>query len=167
MTETTACVWHPNLLAAGWQNVRGEDGELHRTLLCLDCLMEHGGEVPEGSLVPMSGGKPCKCGPGFCASDLGIGYYGFCHPSSRAARKAAPDCPACGAPHQGTDGCWLCNGNPEGLLNTAGWLLALHLGVAGHDAIDAQEEARVSGEGHLSFEDAVRRVAAAQERERS
>ena len=57
--------------------------------------------------VFISPGAPCKCGPGFCASRPGVGFYGYCAGSAR--RESAPDCPLCGAPAQSTLGCWCCS----------------------------------------------------------
>ena len=92
------------------------------------------------SATAVSNGAPCKCGPGFCASEVGVGYYGYCGGSGT---EAAPDCPICGAPHQSPAGCWLCStrggNNPE---NANLWLRALRLGVDGNALFRWQDEAR-------------------------
>lgn len=103
-------------------------------------------------------GKPCLCGPGFCAMQKSVGFYGTCT-GSRA--QAAPDCDRCGAPHQSADGCWACTGvEPD---EAQPWLLALELGVRGPEAFDQQDQARARGE-RLSFPDAVRLAAEAKNR---
>ncbi len=86
-----------------------------------------GDEGKGGFIAVISNGSPCRCGPGFCASEQGLGYFGYCG-GSRAA--AAPDCSLCGAPHQSDAGCWNCSvkgGNePE---NARVWVRMLRLGL--------------------------------------
>ena len=109
-------------------------------------------DEPGSSAVIISRGRPCKCGPGFCANDRGVGYYGFCA-GSRAT--GAPDCPLCSAPHQSSDGCWLCStkggNNPEG---AAEWLRCLRHDLPAPEVFGAQDAAMADG-GFLTFGEAV------------
>ena len=88
------------------------------------------------SVCVISKGAPCRCGPGFCATERGLGFIGYCG-GSRAV--AAPDCRFCGAPHQSDAGCWLClerEGPNEG---SKMWLRCLRLNVDGGALLDEQE----------------------------
>lgn len=110
-------------------------------ITCGNC--QHVWERPSAQARVTSLGKPCRCGPGFCAADKNIGYLGFCvgeaYPAVKAARVKGPDCPNCGAPHQTEGmGCWLCLG-PGDAENAAMWLRALRLGVRGHELFEEQD----------------------------
>lgn len=108
-------------------------------------VVEGGGEV-----VVISRGAPCKCGPGFCASDAGVGFYGVC--SGSEGRQAAADCPWCKAPHQSDLGCWACyrrGGNdPETAKLT---VECLRLGSTFDQIFDAQE-AYFDATGNYGYE---------------
>lgn len=71
------------------------------------------------SAFVISCGKPCTCGPGFCWNEAGVGGYGVpCRKDKDVERRELPDCPHCGAQHQGTDTngralCWHCAEHPE------------------------------------------------------
>ena len=91
-------------------------------------------------------GTACNCGPGFCADAKGIGYIGSCSEGD-GERIAAPDCTRCGAPHQSTRGCWLCQTrsadmtkpqDSEDRVNTDFWLRCLVITPDGQEiAIDS------------------------------
>lgn len=80
----------------------------------------------QGEVVVISRGRPCTCGPGFCASEAGVGFYGFCGGSRK---EAAPDCLKCGAPHQAPEGCWACDGKDNDKTARLA-VRALRLGVS-------------------------------------
>lgn len=110
-------------------------------------LVEHGGVAHV-----ISSGKPCRCGPGFCASDAGVGFYGFC---SGSRETSAPDCADCGALHQSNAGCWLCSGKPNG--NEAMWLQALREGVTAPELFELQERLLAKGEA-LGLDEVLSRL---------
>lgn len=89
----------------------------------------------------------CSCGPGFCADAKGIGYIGSCS-AGDGERVAAPDCTRCGAPHQSTRGCWLCQSrsadmskpqDPEDRAGTDFWLRCLREGIRGGEVFAMQD----------------------------
>lgn len=107
-----------------------------------DLLMDDEGK-PLGTAVLISPGKPCTCGAGFCAVESGVGYMGVCR-GKRADLPPRPDCPRCGAPHQGPGGCWLC-GYPHRAPRDDGegerfWLRCLREGVRGEEVFAVQDE---------------------------
>ncbi len=68
-----------------------------------------------GTVAVISEGAPCACGPGFCCVEDAKGGYGWCR--ERQEGEELPDCPHCGAAHQGTSKgrpvCWNCCEHPE------------------------------------------------------
>lgn len=140
------CHFHPDRESVGWRDVVQEDGT-HPTAVgvCLECAIDMGGTDGKGGSCLIAPGAPCRCGPGFCAAERGLGYIGFCG-GSRAT--SAPDCPRCGAPHQSDAGCWLClpNAEPWQRENSAAYVRMLAAGVHGRDVLDYQEAANRRGE---------------------
>lgn len=112
----------------------------------------------------------CACGPGFCAADHGLGYIGSCSKGDEPPREAAPDCTRCGAPHQSTRGCWLCQSRSADMTQpqtaadraeTDFWLRCLREGVSGSDVFDGQDrEYRETGT-LLDLDEVLDRVLAA------
>lgn len=99
------CAFHPDRPTVGWRDITGEDGSTNTIGVCSECVADLGHASSDlGPVVCLSRGEPCRCGPGFCASDRGVGYVGYC---AGSRPNAAPDCPVCGAPHQSDAGCWL------------------------------------------------------------
>lgn len=154
--DLTHCHWHPDRLSVGWHDVRDEAGAVVGTVGgCAECIDAFG---QAHCSVTLSPGKPCLCGPGFCAYSKGIGCSGFC---AGSRPEPAPDCTNCGAPHQSAAGCWLCGGRAREEWereNDEAWLLALQLGVDGLDAFRLQDEALKRGEA-ITFREAVERAA--------
>lgn len=89
----------------------------------------------------ISAGAPCRCGPGFCALQRGLGFIGFCA-GSRA--ESAPDCGVCGAPHQSPAGCWLHVGAGDEEADSA-WLRLLRAGLPGSVVFDWQDRQNAEG----------------------
>lgn len=102
----STCTIHPTRTA-----LEGSDPPV-----CLACFLGAGTSDSvtdtdpfEGwEVVAFSAGAPCRCGPGFCASQEGLGYYGYCNGSREAVAVAEP-CPVCLARNQSTAGCWNCS----------------------------------------------------------
>jgi len=120
-------------------------------------LMDDEGNTPFKSARVISAGSPYKCGPGFCASDLGLGFMGYCR-GARSDIQAAPDCPICGAPHQGPSGCWLCltrDGNDA--KGTGFWLRCLEHGIDSKQVFDLQD-ARMRQGTPVSCDDALTEI---------
>lgn len=119
-----------------------------------DCIIEAlaegmaNGEIEK--VVVISPGKPCTCGPGFCANDAGLGHYGVC---SGSEGEAGPDCDHCGAPHQRLGSrCWLCADQPNGSEPTD--LLLLEHGIRSNEVFGYQD--RLAKQGRfVSFEEAT------------
>lgn len=124
-----------------------------------DLNMDDAGQ-PTGFVANViSRGRPCRCGPGFCATEHGVGYYGYCR-GKREGEDARDPCPRCGAPHQSDDGCWLC-GHPDkadGHTGAAFWLRCLEEGVNGCEVFDVQDAARVADGEFLSCDEALDRI---------
>lgn len=108
---------------------------------------------PSGTVRVFSEGTACRCGPGFCADAQGLGYIGSCS-AGDGERVAAPDCTRCGAPHQSTRGCWLCQTrstdmtkpqDPEERAGTDFWLRCLREGVRGEEVFAIQDVALARG----------------------
>lgn len=136
------CHFHPDRPSIGWRDVVQEDGSHPVAVgVCLECTIDMGGTNGAGGPCLISSGAPCRCGPGFCAAERGLGYIGFCGGSRTTM---APDCPRCGAPHQSGAECWLCrpDAEPWQKENTAAYVRMLHAGVHGHEVLDYQEAAR-------------------------
>ena len=150
------CTFHPETPAFAVQDVVGEDGQTTRVGVCLPCTTIVGGQAEEGAFIPISAGEPCRCGPGFCATERGLGFFGFCA-GSRAT--SAPPCPRCGAGDQSDVGCWLCSRRssrtsvwtreldrrrsrptPWEEENDAAWVRLWAAGVSGGDAFRIQEQ---------------------------
>lgn len=100
-------------------------------------------------------GGPCRCGPGFCASQKGVGFIGHC---SGSRQESGPDCPICGAPHQSTDGCWAGCDRELSLAKEA--VEAVRLDISWREAEFIQEECKKRGRD-LSFMAAIREAASA------
>jgi hypothetical protein len=156
------CDFHPDCPAIGFNDVPDEvTGVMTRVGFCVECAVTCGhvdGPVPMAFEV-ISNGKPCHCGPGFCAGAAGVGYYGFCDGSKSVS---APDCLACGAPHQSTTGCWAC-GTRSGEPNLEGArdsIYALERGVRFDEVFELQEELSRKGI-YPTFRDLIDRVALA------
>lgn len=93
-----------------------------------------------GTAVVLREGGSCLCGPGFCAVDAGMAFYGAC---AGSRQTGGPErCDNCGAPHQSDAGCWLCTRNgvpPDSREQCAPWLELLEAGLTGSQAFDRQE----------------------------
>lgn len=117
-------------------------------------------ENPGSFGVVISNGKPCSCGPGFCASAAGSGFYGFCRP--RQDVEAGEDCAVCTAPHQRKGApCWLCHGKTDD-RNAAGFVRALKHGIQSHQIFDLQDQSTEP----LSFNEALDQLIAASQSEK-
>lgn len=160
------CAYHPGVSAVGQHVVRDEEGlPVDKIGLCLICVAETGltATGKEGALFSIARGAPCLCGPGFCANEHGVGFYGGCAGKSVRQLAPAPDCAKCGASHQSTAGCWLCFRNGSARTeedreaeaeNTAVWLDALRAGVGGLEIFAEQDAAR-KREEYISFREAL------------
>lgn len=104
-----------------------------------DLLMDDDG-TPRGEAAIISNGVPCRCGRGFCASGVNVGYFGYCR-GMRHDQPQLPDCPLCGAPHQGPDGCWLCStcGGNSPREEVAVWIRCLEHGITATDLHRVQD----------------------------
>lgn len=134
--DLTFCGFHPGVASIGWRDVHGEDGSVSTVGVCMECAATIGGETVGAQLVPISAGSPCRCGPGFCASKRGLGFFGFCGGSRTTT---APPCPRCGAGDQSGDGCWLCRETEvyEGARdNDKAWARLWAAGVSGDEAFN-------------------------------
>lgn len=103
----------------------------------------------EGEAAKLRPVAACKCGPGFCAADAGVGYYGVCGGSD--GRTAAPDCALCGAPHQSDQGCWACavrGGNDPDVAKLA--VGCLRAGIT-YDHVFAAQEAYFDATGNFGL----------------
>jgi len=144
--DLTHCAFHPDRESVGWRDVTQEDGSHPVAVgVCLECTIDMGGTDGAGGPCLISSGEPCRCGPGFCAAERGLGYIGRCA-GSRAT--SAPDCSRCGAPHQSGAECWLClpDSEPWQREHSAAYVRMLRAGVHGRDVLDYQEAANRRGE---------------------
>ncbi len=135
-------------------------------------LMLNDDGTPTGLQVTViSNGAPCKCGPGFCAANRGLGYYGYCRgpaapkdvEAGAEAGAELPPCPHCSAPHQGPNGCWFCSVRGGNNTDHAEfWLRCLSEGVAGHEVFDMQRDLWQTTGEFSSLDEVLDRVLAAQ-----
>lgn len=136
--DLDVCAYCPGEPSIGWRDVVEEDGTKSTVGVCLACAATIGGSAEGVTFVPISGGAPCRCGPGFCANSHGVGFFGYC---AGSRQTSAPDCTNCGAGRQSDAGCWLCRGSSDTweAENEATWLRMLAAGVTGHEVFDHQE----------------------------
>lgn len=136
-TNLAMCAFHPESAAVGWRDVRNEDGTVATIGVCLECAGTMGAVAETACFVPIFKGKPCRCGPGFCATDRNVGFQGVCRPDNRAP---APDCTRCGATNQSTAGCWACDGlDDKHLYLATAAVFAVKHNVAWLDVFDFQD----------------------------
>jgi len=155
--ESPDCFNHPGRLAVAWVPIETDSTDEHaKQHLCTECMSDSpveagllgGDEI--GTITVISRGAPCKCGPGFCATSRGLAFYGFCKGASDDIAAGTEECPYCEAPHQGTEGCWLCSTKDGAPSDGNGpWLRLLEAGIEAGAAFAIQ---RTSG---LDFGDAV------------
>lgn len=137
--DLTFCAFHTDVVAIGWRDVQNEDGTTATIGVCFECAGLCGAKTEVGELVTLSVGGECLCGPGFCANDRGVGFYGGrCNTQDR---EPAPDCARCGAGHQSTRGCWACHSlTDDDFYLAKASVYAVEHSVAWIDVFDFQDK---------------------------